>query len=217
LVSGFEFDRKDRSSAIDLSSYSAITPPTESYIMNNLIASTVQLNFRTAGASLMGPVKFAIGHSVQGPVLVSRSQAGICAIFLGNDPEGLRRQLHEAFPSRPIEEAQQELRRDLDQVVAFIDKDVAEDLLSLDVGGTPFQQRVWEALCRIPAGETRTYAEVAEHVGAPLAVRAVASACAANLLAIAIPCHRVVRGDGSNSGYRWGVQRKRALLEWERA
>ena len=110
---------------------------------------------------------------------------------------------------------QASLERELGQVIGFIDKDASEGVINLDIGGTAFQQKVWQALCGIPAGKTRSYSDVARHLGVPEAVRAVAGACAANVLAIAIPCHRVVRSDGSISGYRWGVERKRALLAEE--
>jgi O-6-methylguanine DNA methyltransferase len=185
--------------------------------MNYALTPKLELSFRAPDVPRAGPIKFTVGRCVEGGVLVARSQLGICAIFLDDDVEGLRRQLREAFPSDRIEEASRELGSDLATVVAFIDKSAAAGVIRLDVGGTTFQQRVWEALSSLPAGETRTYAQIAECIGAPQAVRAVASACAANLLAIAIPCHRVVRGDGSNSGYRWGAARKRVLLEREHA
>lgn len=185
--------------------------------MNYAITPKLELAFRAPDVPRTGPIKFTVGQCVEGSVLVARSHLGICAIFLGGDAEGLRRQLREAFPLDRIEEASRELRGDLVDVVAFIDKSAAAGAIRLDVGGTTFQQRVWAALSGIPAGQTRTYAQIAECIGAPRAVRAVASACAANLLAIAIPCHRVVRGDGSNSGYRWGAARKRVLLEREHA
>ena len=185
--------------------------------MTYAVTPKLELNFRAPDVPRTGPIKFTVGRCVEGSVLVARSRLGICAIFLDDEAEGLRRQLHEAFPSHQVEEASRELGSDLANVVAFVDRSAVEGVLRLDVGGTTFQQRVWEALCRIPAGETRTYAQVAECIGAPQAVRAVAGACAANLLAIAIPCHRVVRGDGGVSGYRWGVERKRVLLEREQA
>jgi AraC family transcriptional regulator of adaptative response/methylated-DNA-[protein]-cysteine methyltransferase len=185
--------------------------------MSTAISSAFELNFRTPNTSVVGNIKYAIGHCVEGSLLVARSRIDICAIFLGEDARELQEQLCDAFPSHSLEPADAELQRDLGYVAAFIDKRSDDGMPGLDIGGTPFQQRVWEALCDIPAGETRTYAEVAECIGAPEAVRAVASACAANLLAVAIPCHRVLRGDGSISGYRWGVERKRSLLARERA
>ncbi|KLU27936.1 cysteine methyltransferase [Caballeronia mineralivorans PML1(12)] len=145
-------------------------------------------------------------------VLIGRSRQGICAIFLGENAQELYDQLAVAFPDVELTADRQSLLGELGQVVAFIDKDIAEGVINLDIGGTPFQQEVWQALCGIPAGQMRSYSEIAQHLGVPEAVRAVASACAANVLAIAIPCHRVVRSDGTISGYRWGVDRKRALL-----
>ena len=185
--------------------------------MSTAISSAFELTFRAPNTSVAGPVRYTVGHCIEGAVLVARSQIGVCAIFLGEDARKLKEQLSEAFPSHSLEQADGELQHDLGDVAAFIDKRSDDGLLSLDIGGTPFQQRVWEALCDIPAGETRSYAEVAACVGAPEAVRAVASACAANLLAVAIPCHRVLRGDGAISGYRWGVERKRSLLAREHA
>ena len=185
--------------------------------MTSVVSSAFELNFRAPNTPVAGPLRYTVGHCTEGVVLVARSRTGICAIFLGEDARELREQLGQAFPSHSIEQADGELQRDIGDVTAFIDKRSDDGMLGLDIGGTPFQQRVWEALCDIPAGETRTYAEVAECVGAPEAVRAVASACAANLLAVAIPCHRVLRRDGAISGYRWGAERKRSLLAREHA
>lgn len=178
-------------------------------------APTLKYNFRAPNSQVSGPIRYATGQVVRGYVLIGRSQLGICAIFLADDEASLRDQLASAFPNNQLIPAQTELVRELGQVIAFIDKDTAEGILDLDIGGSSFQQKVWQALCGIPAGQTRSYREVAEHLGVPEAVRAVAGACAANVLAIAIPCHRVVRSDGSISGYRWGVERKRALLAEE--
>lgn len=184
--------------------------------MTDRIIPKMQLNFRAPEAADAGVIAFAIGRCIEGALLVARSRRGICAIFLDDDAEALRQQLVDAFPDNAIEEAPVQMQRDLAQVTAFIDKSAASGIIDLDIGGTPFQQRVWEALCGIPAGETRTYAEVAQCIGAPEAIRAVASACAANMLAIAVPCHRVVRSDGELSGYRWGAARKNAILVRER-
>lgn len=177
--------------------------------------STFKYNFRTPGAQIEGPIQYAIGKTVLGRVLVGRSQRGICAIFLGDDEPALHKELTDAFPGVEMIAALSTLHREVNQVVAFIDKDTADGIIDLDIGGSPFQQKVWQMLCGIPAGQTRSYREVAEHMGVPEAVRAVAGACAANVLAIAIPCHRVVRSDGSISGYRWGIERKRTLLAEE--
>lgn len=178
---------------------------------------TFKYNFRAPGSQVEGPVRFAIGRTVLGKVIVGRSRHGICAILLGKEPQDLRDQLAAAYPGVELQADQAALERELGQIVAFVDKDSAEGVIDLDIGGTLFQQKVWHALCGIPVGRTRSYAEVARDLGVPEAVRAVAGACAANVLAIAIPCHRVVRSDGAVSGYRWGAERKRALLADEAA
>jgi len=179
--------------------------------------STFKYNFRAPGSQVEGPIRFAVGRTVLGNVIVGRSQRGICAIFLGEEVQALRDQLVTAFPGIELQADQAALESELNQVVAFIDKDTSEGVIDLDIGGTVFQQKVWQALCGIPAGKTRSYGDVARDLGVPEAVRAVAGACAANVLAIAIPCHRVVRSDGSISGYRWDVERKRVLLAEEAA
>jgi len=179
--------------------------------------STFKYNFRAPGSQVEGPIRFAVGQTVLGRILVGRSQRGICAIFLGEDAQTLRDQLAAEFPSIELQADQGSLQRELSQVIGFIDKDQSEGVINLDIGGTEFEQKVWQALCGIPAGKTRSYGDVARDLGVPEAVRAVAGACAANVLAIAIPCHRVVRSDGSISGYRWGIERKRALLAEESA
>ncbi len=179
--------------------------------------STFKYRFRAPGSQVEGPIRFAVGRTVLGEVLVGRSQRGICAIFLGEDTQVLRDQLAAEFPRIELQADQASLQRELSQVIGFIDKDSSEGVINLDIGGTAFEQKVWQALCGIPAGKTRSYGDVARDLGVPEAVRAVAGACAANVLAIAIPCHRVVRSDGSISGYRWGVERKRALLAEESA
>lgn len=178
---------------------------------------TLKYHFRAPGSRVEGPIRFAVGQSVPGRVLIGRSQRGICAIFLGEEAQDLCDQLAAEFPDIELKADQVALERELGQVIGFIDKDTSEGVIDLDIGGTAFEQKVWQALCGIPAGKTRSYGEVARDLGVPEAVRAVAGACAANVLAIAIPCHRVVRSDGSISGYRWGVERKRALLADEAA
>ena len=147
--------------------------------------------------------------------MVALSQRGVCAIFLGEKSQDLRHQLTTEFPDVELKSGQISMERQLKQVIGFIDKGTLEDVIDLDIGGTTFQQNVWQMLCGIRAGRTRSYGDVARDLGKPEAVRAVAGACAANVLAIVIPCHRVVRSDGSISGYRWGVERKRALLKLE--
>jgi len=150
-----------------------------------------------------------------GALAVARSGKGVCAIALADGRADLLRELRQQFPGAELVEDAVAMRSTLAQVVRFVESPVAGIDLPLDVGGTEFQQRVWRALRRIPAGATASYADIARKIDAPKAVRAVAQACAANTLALAIPCHRVVRSDGALSGYRWGAARKRALLERE--
>jgi AraC family transcriptional regulator of adaptative response/methylated-DNA-[protein]-cysteine methyltransferase len=169
--------------------------------------------YRAGGAT--AEIRFAIGECSLGAILVARSDRGVCAILLGDDPEALARDLQERFPRAELIGDDPEFEGLVATVVGFVEAPGLGLDLPLDVRGTAFQQRVWQALREIPAGETVSYAEVAGRIGVPSAVRAVAGACAANSLAVAIPCHRVVRTDGSLSGYRWGVERKRALLERE--
>jgi len=160
-------------------------------------------------------IRFALGQCSLGDVLVAETDAGLCAISLGNDPEALLRELQDRFPNADLVGGDATFEERVARVVGFIDAPDSGFDLPLDIRGTAFQQRVWQALRAVPAGATVSYAELAERIGAPKAVRAVAGACAANTLAVAIPCHRVVRTDGALSGYRWGVERKRALLARE--
>lgn len=156
---------------------------------------------------------FAIGECSLGSILVAQSARGVCSILLGEDPALLARDLQDRFPgANLIGHENDEL---VAKVAALVEKPGAGFALPLDIRGTVFQQRVWQALQQIPPGSTATYKNLANQIGMPGAVRAVAQACAANALAVVIPCHRVVRTDGSLSGYRWGVERKRALLERE--
>ena len=157
-------------------------------------------------------IEFAIGESSLGAILVARSQRGVCAISLGDDADALLRELQDRFPRAELIGGDADFERLVAQVVGLIEQPNLGIDLPLDVRGTAFQQRVWQALRQIPPGETASYAQIAQRIGSPKSVRAVAGACAANTLAVAIPCHRVVRSDGALSGYRWGVERKRALL-----
>ena len=157
-------------------------------------------------------IEFAIGESSLGAILVARSQRGVCAISLGDDADALLRELQDRFPRAELVGGEAGFERLVAQVVGLIEQPELGIDLPLDVRGTAFQQRVWQALRQIPPGETASYAQIAQRIGSPTSVRAVAGACAANTLAIAIPCHRVVRSDGGLSGYRWGVERKRELL-----
>lgn len=160
-------------------------------------------------------IRFAIGQCALGAILVAQSARGLCAILLGDDPAELLADLERRFPQAELLGGDAGFERLVAQVVGFVEAPRLGLDLPLDLRGTAFQQRVWQALRAIPPGSTLSYAELAERIGAPKAVRAVAGACAANALAVAIPCHRVVRSDGGLSGYRWGVERKRALLERE--
>jgi AraC family transcriptional regulator, regulatory protein of adaptative response / methylated-DNA-[protein]-cysteine methyltransferase len=150
-------------------------------------------------------------------VLVAATNKGVCAIMLGNDPHALVRDLQDRFPRAELKGGDAEFERMVAQVVGLVEAPGQRLDLPLDIRGTAFQQRVWAALRAIPAGKTATYKEIARAIGQPKAVRAVAQACGANPLAIAIPCHRVVRSDGDLSGYRWGVERKRKLIDREAA
>ena len=160
-------------------------------------------------------IAFAIAQTSLGALLVARSARGVCAISLGDDPDALLRELQDRFPRAELVGGDPGFERLVAQVVGLIAQPGIGHDLPLDVRGTAFQQRVWQALRRIPPGQTASYADIAARIGSPKAVRAVAQACASNTLAVAIPCHRVVRSDGALSGYRWGVARKRALLERE--
>jgi AraC family transcriptional regulator of adaptative response/methylated-DNA-[protein]-cysteine methyltransferase len=164
-------------------------------------------------------IRFAIGESSLGLILVARSERGICAILLGDDRERLIGDLQGRFPRADTTEDDEECEQVTAKVVRFVETPtmgLSLDLgLELDVRGTAFQRRVWLALCEIPLGSTVSYSDIANRIGSPRSVRAVAQACGANALALVIPCHRVVRGDGALSGYRWGVERKRMLLKRE--
>lgn len=160
-------------------------------------------------------IRFAVGECSLGSILVAQSRRGVCAILLGDDPDALVRQLQDLFPSAVLIGGDPGFEQRVAEVVGFVEAPKLGLELPLDIRGTAFQQRVWQALREIPPGETASYAEIAHRIGAPKSARAVAGACAANLLAVAIPCHRVVRIDGALAGYRWGVERKRALLERE--
>ena len=160
-------------------------------------------------------IRFAIGACSLGAILVAATDKGICSILMGDDPDALARDLQDRFPAAELHGADAAFEATVAAVVGFVEAPGIGFDLPLDVRGTVFQQRVWEALRQIPSGSTVSYAELAERIGIPSGARAIAGACAANPVAVAIPCHRVVRNDGSISGYRWGVERKRALLERE--
>lgn len=162
-------------------------------------------------------IRFAIGQCSLGAILVAESQRGICAILLGEDAAALLEDLQDTFPRAELQGGDPDFEQRVATVVGFVEAPGTGLSLPLDIRGTAFQQRVWQALQAIPAGSTASYAEIAARIGSPAATRAVARACASNLIAIAIPCHRVIRQDGGMAGYRWGLERKRELLEREAA
>jgi AraC family transcriptional regulator of adaptative response/methylated-DNA-[protein]-cysteine methyltransferase len=169
--------------------------------------------FRAGGVD--AEIRFAVRPCSLGSVLVAISERGICAIWLGDDPEAMVGGLQDAFPRATLIGTDPRFEELVGRVIALVEAPASRIDLPLDVRGTAFQQRVWQALRQIPPGATLTYQELAARIGSPRAVRAVAGACAANSLAVAIPCHRVVRSDGSPAGYRWGAERKRTLLSRE--
>lgn len=162
-------------------------------------------------------IKFAVGQTSLGAILVASSTKGVASILLGDDPDALVRDLQDRFPKARLIGMDREYEALIARVCGFVENPSVGLDLPLDVRGTAFQRRVWQALQEVPVGERVSYAEVARRIGAPSATRAVAGACAANNLAVAIPCHRVVRSDGDLAGYRWGIARKRALIQKEAA
>jgi AraC family transcriptional regulator of adaptative response/methylated-DNA-[protein]-cysteine methyltransferase len=172
-------------------------------------------SYRRGGAK--SEIRFAVGQCSLGAILVAQSERGICAILLGDDPEALVRDLQDRFAAARLIGGDEDFEQWIARVVAFVEAPARGLELPLDIRGTAFQRRVWEVLRQVPAGQTVSYSDLAERIGATRAVRATASAVAANPLAVAIPCHRVVRRDGSLGGYRWGIERKRALLDREAA
>ncbi|MEZ2132141.1 MULTISPECIES: bifunctional DNA-binding transcriptional regulator/O6-methylguanine-DNA methyltransferase Ada [unclassified Sinorhizobium] len=169
--------------------------------------------YRAGGAN--EEIKFAVGQTSLGAILVASSRKGVASILLGDDPDELVRNLQDRFPKARLVGADRDYEALVARVVGFVETPGIGLDLPLDVRGTAFQQRVWQALQEIPVGETVSYAEIARRIGSPKAMRAVAGACAANKFAVAIPCHRVVRNDGALSGYAWGVERKRVLIDRE--
>jgi methylated-DNA-[protein]-cysteine S-methyltransferase/AraC family transcriptional regulator of adaptative response/methylated-DNA-[protein]-cysteine methyltransferase len=182
--------------------------------ITNKSARVVSRNTRRNDAPAR-EIAFTTGKSTLGIVLVARSARGICAILIGSEAGELTADLAARFPESARVQNDEKLAGDFEKILRFIETPARGLDLELDIHGTPFQRRVWDALCAIPSGRTVTYAALARRIGEPAAVRAVANACAANALALAIPCHRVVRSDGTLSGYRWGEERKRALLARE--
>jgi AraC family transcriptional regulator, regulatory protein of adaptative response / methylated-DNA-[protein]-cysteine methyltransferase len=185
------------------------------YENSNSVLGMTPTQYRSGGAH--EEIRFAVGQSSLGSILVASSAKGVTSILLGDDPDALVRNLQDRFPKARLIGGDEEYEALVARVVGFVEAPEIGLDLPLDVRGTAFQQRVWQALTEIPVGQTASYAEIARRIGVSKSVRAVAGACAANNLAVAIPCHRVVRNDGSLSGYAWGVERKRVLLDKEAA
>jgi AraC family transcriptional regulator of adaptative response/methylated-DNA-[protein]-cysteine methyltransferase len=160
-------------------------------------------------------IRFAVRRCSLGLALVATNEKGVCAILLGDEEEALREELRRRFPRAQLTETEQDQEGFVAAALAFLEAPASRPEFPFNARGTEFQRRVWAALRDIPPGATASYAEIARRIGAPTATRAVAGACAANPIAVAIPCHRILRSDGQLSGYRWGVARKRALLARE--
>ncbi len=184
------------------------------YERSNEVLGMTPTNYRAGGANTR--IYVAVGECSLGSILVAQSERGVCAIALGDDPDALARDLQAQFPRADLVGGDDAFEQRVAQVVGLIETPGIGCDLPLDIRGTAFQRRVWAGLREIPVGETVSYSEIARRIGAPKSVRAVAGACAKNRLAVAIPCHRVLKSDGGLSGYRWGVERKRKLLDTER-
>ncbi len=180
------------------------------YAKSNAILGMTPTAYREGGTN--AEIRFAVGECSLGSILVAMSEKGVCAISLGDNPDELAGDLQDRFPRAKLIGGDSRFETMIAKVIGFVEAPAIGLDLPLDVRGTAFQQRVWQALREIPAGSTASYGEVARRIGAPKSIRAVARACGANALAVAIPCHRVVRNDGELCGYRWGIERKRSLL-----
>ena len=171
--------------------------------------------FRAGGANI--EIRHATAPCSLGQILVAATDKGVCAIFFGDDPKALDQELHNRFPRAKLIAGDREFGKLVAKVVAYVEAPHKDLDLPLDIRGTAFQHQVWAALREIPPGETVTYGDIARRIGKPAAVRAVGTACGANHIAVAIPCHRVLGSDGKLTGYRWGTARKRALLDREKS
>ncbi len=183
------------------------------YAQSDDVLGMTPSDFRSGGMNAR--MRFAVATCSLGSILVAASDKGIAAILLGEDPSALVHDLQDRFPNADLIGGDPAFEEIVAKVVGFVEAPRTGLDLPLDVRGTAFQHRVWQALRQIPAGSTATYADIGKAIGQPAATRAVAAACAANPIAVAVPCHRVVRNDGTLSGYRWGVERKRTLLKRE--
>jgi AraC family transcriptional regulator of adaptative response/methylated-DNA-[protein]-cysteine methyltransferase len=204
-------ERLDRSTTVTEAIYEAGFGSNGRFYANaSQVLGMTPTAFRGGGTN--AEIKFAVADCSLGSILVAASGRGVCAIFLGDDPEALLRDLEGRFPKAKLIGGDRQFETLAAKVIAFVEAPRPSFDLPLDIRGTAFQHRVWQALRAIPVGATASYAEIADRIGRPKAVRAVARACGANPIAVGIPCHRVVRTDGSLSGYRWGIARKRTLL-----
>jgi AraC family transcriptional regulator of adaptative response/methylated-DNA-[protein]-cysteine methyltransferase len=183
------------------------------YAQSDAALGMMPSTYRAGGNGVA--IRFAIGQCSLGSILVAATERGVCAIALGDEPDALLRDLQDRFPNAQLRGGDAEFERMVATVIGFVEAPALGLDLPLDLQGSAFQLRVWQALRAVPAGKTVSYTDIAHRIGRPDAVRAVAGAVAANPVAVAIPCHRVIRRDGSISGYRWGVERKRALLSRE--
>ena len=204
---------KDQHSVTDALYDAGFNSNSRFYESANQLLGMKPSDYRAGGTN--SEILFAVGQCSLGAILVAQSVRGVCAILLGDDADKLVRDLQDQFPKASLVGADHSFEQLVAQVVGFIEAPALGLDLPLDLRGTAFQERVWQALRDIPLGSTVSYAQIAERIGAPKAFRAVAQACGANCLAVAIPCHRVVRSNGDLSGYRWGVERKRQLLARE--
>ncbi len=183
-----------------------------------IVTTEVRAMAPAANNSHEEEIRYAIGRCSLGTLLIAATENGVCSILLGNDSREVLQDLSSRFPKANLRESNAELSNPLQAIAGFIDSPTKLPVtnLSFDLHGTAFQQTVWKELQRIPSGQTISYAELAERIGNPGAVRAVATACASNPLAVLIPCHRVIGSDGRLAGYRWGLERKQSLLRMER-
>ena len=207
-------DELDRTATVTEAIYSSgFNSNGRFYELSSQMLGMTPTKFRSGGNGVS--IRFAVAQCSLGSILVAAAEKGICAISLGDDPDSLVRELENRFPKANLAIGDQEFERQVAKVIGLVEKPGTGMDLPLDIQGTLFQRRVWQALREIPVGKTASYSEIAGRIGAPKSVRAVARACASNTLAVAIPCHRVVRSDGALSGYRWGAERKKALLSKE--
>jgi AraC family transcriptional regulator of adaptative response/methylated-DNA-[protein]-cysteine methyltransferase len=204
----------DRSGSVTEAVYDAgYSSSSRFYETSNAILGMTPKRWRAGGEGMT--IRFAVGECSLGSILVAASERGICAVTLGDDPDALAKDLQDRFPRAELVPGDRGFERVVAKVIAFVDAPKKGLDLPLDVQGTAFQERVWKALQLVPFGQTTSYGEIARRIGAPRAVRAVATACGENRLAVVIPCHRVVTVAGGLAGYRWGIERKRALLDAE--